>query len=1576
MNNLVKLKLQPHENNDTKSNLVNNFTTSNSIFNVPDIKIAIGFPSNAGAGNKYTIYSPDMNAIGVPTVNYHQTKVLGKLKSQIKANNLFSSNSKVKGIMTWSLNNDYMPKWYQDNFAVRGAFCENIFGATGVSRQKEVPYMTLSVAYATTGELATKNGGIVVSLITDSGKNYNLFGYPLPDMGGCRPLTMKDNPAKWCTITPIADGSISITKESPKPWISESGSLDQLASDASSTHKIKCMLMVSYYKEGAKGDLAKPTIQSQFMPVTLYTRGDNVLTVSIKNLDNDELPPGYVSPGDPSKNGYISYSYTNNPSFSLNNTVTTNSSAFWWSANVPSLPPAWLMGALKAVSNMVMNATLGDVLGEFGFKLLKILEGATGEKFEICTDGEKDETEPKTTIGPITIKYIVKRNDTLMKIAGYYNISLHALQNANPILDGGTKIDVGQALKIPLPTTHKGNNPTFSGKLPLSVGYVQLGGEHSVNATTLPYNGIASCNIIVFAFAEMKSGSATIFADKVSENYIDEIKYVINNAPKSTQFFLSVGGANFKPVTLTEADNQTIVSSVYSQIEYINGIIPAGSITGVDLDMEHGVSSVTILALIEGFKKLGYKVSLAPQLVSTDGKDINSANPSINLGLATSLNSSQFNKAIQHCKSPNLPDYIFLQCYNSHGISVDGADEQNPEILSNVFTALNNLVHPLTNKVNGPNSITNVPDIKIAIGFPSNAGAGNKYTIYDPYMNAINVPTKNKSGGPSYIQKNVLNNLKNQFYGPSKKIDFTTSKNVKGIMTWSLNNDYMPKWYQDNFAVRGAFCETVFGANEVLPENDVPYMTLNLVYAVDKKAQSLLKRKGGIVLTLITKNNDGSKNYNLFGYPLPNMGGIRPLTMSDHFAKWCTITPISEGKVKISDKTPWISESGNLDQIASNTNAGAFSCDMMVTYYKEGQTLGTSAKDLIQSEVIPMTLYAPGDNVITIGLNNLDVNELNAFKATNNKDEKNGVIGYIYKNGTTAQKKLRKFWWDANKPSKPPEWVLGTINAIAGIAIDSGFDKLLGSTNLKLGKVLLGADGTSLEDIFEFSGPEDENDPGKITPILSPTISSGGGSAGGNADIPTTPPAGSNADTPTTPPAGGNPDTTTTTPAGGNADITTPPATSKTIYKSFTNGSVIYKADSGNGYYFYDAQNQTMSGLITSLPTIPENYLITGFTLSEKYNTSLAMWLNTTKSFTDYPTQIFVCQNNIWENSININEEIVLRLIDEPSLGEFSDHVAYKYGGSSNYVDAIVGNWNNTGNLDQICTIMSGRFSKVDHVDKSFGDIFLYLAESQKWDVLTISNNEIVGQYLYIKSMVNYFSADNIYRSSAPIMLGVSQFYRNKRVKYLVLWSNPNYLNTKSGVWFYTSKGNIFSSLISSSESSQWKNITIKNVITIKGSKGFTGLMADTSKGYYFYDFNSKKWTNSGVSSLPVTLSSSNKLTSVSVSSIDGLNVPNIAVTDDKNVTAYYYDNTQKKWIGGGSASSAPKTKIKPKVKDDNVENSGFMGPRTKIKPKVKNYISSPFMFGLANISSPKTNIKPKVKDDNVVTPLFPWSGL
>ncbi len=533
------------------------------------------------------------------------------------------------------------------------------------------------------------------------------------------------------------------------------------------------------------------------------------------------------------------------------------------------------------------------------------------------------------------------------------------------------------------------NEDANPGKSPLNlrVGYVQLSGQHDAKLIRFP--GIQSCNVIVFAFAPLEGEDLPTSP----RDFKDEISYIMCNAAKDTKFFYSVGGATYDNTQINKDTVDNIVKSVVSQIEKINAMAKekcgGRKIVGVDLDLEGGGNAIdaeTIKLLTNKFKSTKVNgenllVSWAPQLVEnrtgkvdTDPNGNIDSNKPDNLGLVTGGFNNQYGEVLTS-EEPAYPDYIFLQLYNTLGFTVDGFNESQTGIFTAAANAMENYI----------NNIDKNSKIKVAIGLPSNRGAGNADTIFSAY--------DEYGEWAPYVQSKVLDDIKGQI------VNRSWDGVVQGVMTWSLNNDYSPSLYQDGSAKAGAFCQYIYGSNYVPEEDKVPYMTVVLLYEDGGWGE------GGVVLSLIT--DDGT--YICLGRPGKIAGTSIPL--SGPKVIWNTITANTNPYFDYRNAAMFgisVQENGSLDELAQKAGPNSeIRCKAIVSWYEEDET--DLNKPKTQSYTFPLVLYAGSDNLITIGiLRNPTgfVSRNNSITGSNDNDRPDGYVKYYMdtENGSTEVK--------------------------------------------------------------------------------------------------------------------------------------------------------------------------------------------------------------------------------------------------------------------------------------------------------------------------------------------------------------------------------------------------------------------------------------------------------------------------------------------------------------------------------------------------------------------------------------------
>ena len=312
------------------------------------------------------------------------------------------------------------------------------------------------------------------------------------------------------------------------------------------------------------------------------------------------------------------------------------------------------------------------------------------------------------------------------------------------------------------------------------VSYIQMDATGSLSKITP--GGYAASNILVFAFANQATNT-------VNSGYLDAMKKAMNSESQGTINLLSIGGEFSIPGDFI--DFNKVVDNITTQINSYNNQLGQKFITGVDLDLEGDFSSELIDELAKGFKSNGLLVSIAPQ-VFTNSSSVNPINPT-NLILTSGGAQAYQNNYGKAIVNGNV-DYIFAQTYNTGGWTVGGYSENSPIFFTAISQALGNTVRFDCNS-SSTNILCIPQNVKIIIGLPSNAGAsGTANNIF------------NSNGQTKYNQLKVLDKINNQIK------NILTYPGIDGVMQWSLNNDYMPNGWGDNFSIIGGFSKKIFGA--------------------------------------------------------------------------------------------------------------------------------------------------------------------------------------------------------------------------------------------------------------------------------------------------------------------------------------------------------------------------------------------------------------------------------------------------------------------------------------------------------------------------------------------------------------------------------------------------------------------------------------------------------------------------------------------------------------------------------------------------------------------------------------------
>ena len=346
-------------------------------------------------------------------------------------------------------------------------------------------------------------------------------------------------------------------------------------------------------------------------------------------------------------------------------------------------------------------------------------------------------------------------------------------------------------------------NPAMSMK---KAAYIDMTATGSVAA--IPEEGVKAANIIVFGFADVET-------DKANENFkavLDKIEAMEN---PGTVNLLSVGGQNTHSF---KASTTAVIHNIKSQIDQYNHVLEKNKIVGVDLDLEGpNFTPLQIKELAQGFNELGLIVSIAPQVFTTGGSNINPENPH-NLAFTTGGENAVMNTYKDAIESGYV-DYIMFQAYNSGGFTIGGYDESQVEFMKTLSEAVTNCDY--------------IPKkTKVLIGEIANQKAGGEVSIFNP----------KKEVGSEYNQAAILKHMQ-------KVIPTILNDKVVGVMFWSLNNDYMPGAYGDTYAKKGAFSSAIFGA----PMPADVYFTLQISNTGEYKNASVTLIVDGIYYPLGNK---------------------------------------------------------------------------------------------------------------------------------------------------------------------------------------------------------------------------------------------------------------------------------------------------------------------------------------------------------------------------------------------------------------------------------------------------------------------------------------------------------------------------------------------------------------------------------------------------------------------------------------------------------------------------------------------------------------------------------------------------
>lgn len=321
----------------------------------------------------------------------------------------------------------------------------------------------------------------------------------------------------------------------------------------------------------------------------------------------------------------------------------------------------------------------------------------------------------------------------------------------------------------------------------IKASYIDMSASGAV--ALIQSGGYKAANVLIFGFADTSSSS-------INTSYLTTIKTALDSESTGTVNLLSIGGATGSASDMT--DTAKVVSNISAQIESYNSQLSTAKINGVDLDLEGGFTADQIKALAKGFSDLGYLVSVAPQVYLSSGSTVDSSNPS-NLVLTSgspNSNQSNYTPAI----AANYVDYVFVQTYNTPDWTIDGYAESQVGFIKAVAKALNNSTKSDCSAYTSSTTSVCIPEAtNLVIGTVANAGGAFSSA------NMFGV-----APGTSYSQSSILTQFKTSI--DEMIADTTNYKYFDGVMMWSLNTDYDPTDYGDNYAVKGAFSTTIYGA--------------------------------------------------------------------------------------------------------------------------------------------------------------------------------------------------------------------------------------------------------------------------------------------------------------------------------------------------------------------------------------------------------------------------------------------------------------------------------------------------------------------------------------------------------------------------------------------------------------------------------------------------------------------------------------------------------------------------------------------------------------------------------------------
>jgi len=429
-----------------------------------------------------------------------------------------------------------------------------------------------------------------------------------------------------------------------------------------------------------------------------------------------------------------------------------------------------------------------------------------------------------------------------------------------------------------------------SSSSPFRAAYVDTTAPSAYAA--IPSTGFSAPNIIIFAFADVRTSS-------MEPALVSSIEKAMSSESAGTLNLLSLGGETADSSTFNSGTVNAIANKVISQINGFNST-HSTKIGGVDLDLERGIDSATIASLAIAFKNAGFIVGAAPQIFisSETGTNIDSSNPTnlvLTSGYNGTPNSSNIN-TYQAALNTGKIDYLFVQTYNSGGFTINNVDESNISFFKNSAQALNNVVRTSCSGT----AICIPASTKIIIGTVANKYAGSEF--FTPFSN----------NATAADQQRTLNTLLSDINSMAGNPAFSY---FAGTMVWSQNMDYAAILYGAGNTAQtpGAFNTTIFGAS---PAPTIP----NFIVKISNNAPNAPNNNAYGSVTLVVNGTY---------YQFPNQNR-QPITPQDN-QQW--------GTLPSSQSTPGVAHSVDLDRLFSDGATSFVASNVLIYGYQNNASL-------------------------------------------------------------------------------------------------------------------------------------------------------------------------------------------------------------------------------------------------------------------------------------------------------------------------------------------------------------------------------------------------------------------------------------------------------------------------------------------------------------------------------------------------------------------------------------------------------------------------------------------------------------